>query len=148
MWALLSHPEQQRRLQAEPSLVPNAVEEMLRYDGPVHVTGRIAREDLDVAGLRVRKGGQVTTLLAAANRDPERFREPARFDVARSDVHHLTFSGGIHYCLGAALARLEGQVVVGSLVQRFPGLELVTRDPEHRDHFVLRGLKELRVGLG
>jgi len=148
MWALLSHPEQQRRLQTEPSLVPNAVEEMLRYDGPVHVTGRIARDDLDVAGLRVRKGGQVTALLAAANRDPERFREPARFDVARSDVHHLTFSGGIHYCLGAALARLEGQVVVGSLVRRFPELELVTRDPEHRDHFVLRGLKELRVGLG
>ena len=148
MWALLAHPDQQRRLEADPSLVPNAVEEMLRYDGPVHLTGRIAREDLDVGGLRVPRGGQVSTLLAAANRDPNRFPEPARFDVARDDLHHLTFSGGIHYCLGAALARLEGQVVVGSLVGRFPGLELVTRHPQHRDHFILRGLKELRVAVG
>jgi cytochrome P450 len=148
MWALLAHPDQQRRLQSDPSLVPNAVEEMLRYDGPVHLTGRIAREDLEMAGLRVKRGAQVSTLLAAANRDPERFPAPARFDVERDDVHHLTFSGGIHYCLGAALARLEGQVVVGSLVQRFPGLELRTERPEHRDHFILRGLKELRVGLG
>jgi cytochrome P450 len=148
MWALLAHPDQQRRLQDDPSLVPNAVEEMLRYDGPVHITGRIAREDLEVGGLRVDQGRQVSTLLAAANRDPERFSEPARFDVEREDVHHLTFSGGIHYCLGAALARLEGQVVVGSLVQRFPGLELRTEYPEHREHFVLRGLKQLRVGVG
>jgi cytochrome P450 len=148
MWALLAHPDQQRRLVGDPSLVPNAVEEMLRYDGPVHLTGRIAREDLEVAGLHVKRGGQVSTLLAAANRDPERFPEPARFDVERNDVHHLTFSGGIHYCLGAALARLEGQVVVGSLVRRFPRLELRTERPAHRDHFILRGLKELRVGLG
>ena len=148
MWALLAHPDQQRRLQRDPSLVPNAVEEMLRYDGPVHLTGRIAREDLEVGGLHVERGHQVSTLLAAANRDPERFPEPARFDVERADVHHLTFSGGIHYCIGAALARLEGQVVVGSLVQRFPGLELRTERPEHRDHFILRGLKELCVGLG
>ena len=148
MWALLAHPDQQRRLVGDPSLVPNAVEEMLRYDGPVHLTGRIAREDVEVAGLHVKRGGQVSTLLAAANRDPERFPEPARFDVERNDVHHLTFSGGIHYCLGAALARLEGQVVVGSLVQRFPRLELRTERPEHRDHFILRGLRELRVGLG
>jgi len=148
MWALLAHPDQHRRLQGDLSLLPNAVEEMLRYDGPVHLTGRIAREDLEVGGLHVKRGGEVSTLLAAANRDPEHFPEPARFDVARDDVHHLTFSGGIHYCLGAALARLEGQVVVGSLVRRFPGLELVTRHPEHREHFILRGLKELRVALG
>jgi cytochrome P450 len=148
MYALLSNPDQHRRLQQEPSLVPNAVEEMLRYDGPVHLTGRIAREDMEIAGVKVAKGHQVSTLLAAANRDPSRFADPARFDVAREDVHHLTFSGGVHYCLGAALARLEGQVVVDSIVRRFPGLELATDEIEHRDHFILRGLKELRVGLG
>ncbi len=147
MHALLTHPDQLRRLQGEPALVPNAVEEMLRFDGPVHLTGRIAREDMEIAGVRVSKGAQISTLLAAANRDPERFTDAASFDVAREDVHHLTFSGGVHYCLGAALARLEGQVVVGSMVRRFPGLQLVTEAPEHRDHFILRGYKELRLGL-
>jgi cytochrome P450 len=147
MHALLTHPDQLQRLQNEPALVPNAVEEMLRFDGPVHLTGRIAREDMEIGGVRVKKGGQISTLLAAANRDPERFTDPSSFDVARDDVHHLTFSGGVHYCLGASLARLEGQVVVGSMVKRFPGLELVTETPEHRDHFILRGYKELRIGL-
>jgi cytochrome P450 len=124
MLALLSNPDQLARLHAEPTLVPNAVEEMLRFDGPVHLTGRVAREDMEIAGVTVPKGGQVSTLLAAANRDPNRFPDPSRFDVARDDVHHLTFSGGVHYCLGAALARLEGQVVFDRVLARFPRLEL------------------------
>ncbi|MGH9113678.1 MAG: cytochrome P450 [Acidimicrobiales bacterium] len=146
--ALLRHPGELARLRDDPSLVAGAVEECLRWDGPVHLTGRIATEDLNVNGLRVERGQQVMALLAAANRDPDRFPDPDRFDIARPDNHHLTFSHGIHYCLGASLARAEGQIALGSLVQRFAELELLTEQPRYRDHFVLRGLDELRVSVG
>ena len=121
-----------------------AVEELLRFEGPVHLTGRIPVVDVEVNGLHFRRGCQVVTLLAAANRDPARFTDPAALDLCRPDPHHLAFSQGIHYCLGAALARLEGQVALGSLVRRFPDLELV-ETPTYRDHFVLRGLNALEV---
>ena len=150
LFALLTNRDQWERLVADPSLVPSAVEECLRYDGPVHLTGRLATTDLEVAGQKFRKGEQVVTLLAAANRDPERFPDPDRFDVAREDNQHLTFSHGIHYCLGAALARLEGQVVFSRLVERYPDIELAC-DPDtiqYRPHFVLRGLQTLPVRLG
>jgi cytochrome P450 len=150
LFALLSHRDEWERLVADPSLVPSAVEEALRYDGPVHLTGRIATCELEVGGHVVQKGGQVVTLLAAANRDPDKFPDPDRFDVGRTDNHHLTFSHGIHYCLGAALARLEGQVVFDRLVRSYPGLRLAC-DPdevEYREHFVLRGLKSLPVTRG
>jgi cytochrome P450 len=145
-YALLQHPDQLERLRQEPDLISSAVEELLRWDGPVHVTGRVASEDgLVIGGQEFAKGDQVITHIAAANRDPERFAGADRLDVGRNDSHHLAFSLGIHYCLGAALARLEGQVAIGSLVQRFPTMTLVTDPVEYRDHFVLRGLKELRV---
>jgi cytochrome P450 len=147
-YALLRHPDEMDRLRAEPSLVPSAVEECLRWDGPVHLTGRIATEDIEVNGFRVDQGQQAMALLAAANRDPDRFPEPDRFDVARPDNQHLTFSHGIHYCLGASLARAEGQIALGSLVTRFPRLELLTDAPRYREHFILRGLEELRVAVG
>ena len=99
-----------------------------------------------VNGHPVRKGTGVITLVAAANRDPARFDTPARLDLGRADNHHLAFSQGMHYCLGAALARLEGQIAIGSLVRRFPGLQLA-EEPVHRDHFVLRGLKSLQVSV-
>jgi cytochrome P450 len=145
--ALLEHPDQLQRLAADPTLVPSAVEELLRFDGPVHVTARIATEDLEVGGREFAAGEQVIALLAAANRDPARFDRPDELDIARADNQHLTFSHGIHYCLGAALARVEGQVAIGSLVQRFPDMELLTSPPEYREHFVLRGLRELRVAV-
>ena len=147
LFAMLTNRGEWERLVADPTLVPSAVEECLRYDGPVHLTGRIATCDLEVAGHEFAKGEQVVTLLAAANRDPERFPDPDRFDVGRADNQHLTFSHGIHYCLGAALARLEGQVVFARLVERFPDLQLAC-DPdavEYRPHFVLRGLQSLPV---
>ena len=147
--ALLEHPDQLARLAADPSLVPSAVEELLRFDGPVHLTGRIASVDgLEVGGRTFAKGEQVVTLLAAANRDPARFDDPDQLDVGRGDSHHLAFSHGIHFCLGASLARLEGQVAIGSLVARFPDMALRTDPVTYRDHFVLRGLDELRVGVG
>lgn len=146
-YALLRHPDQLRRWQADPSLTPSAIEELLRFDGPVHVTGRIPTEDIEVNGERFRKGEQLVCLLAAANRDPARFADPDALDIGRTDNLHLTFSQGIHYCLGAALARVEGQVVLGSLVQRFSEIELVTDPVEYREHVVLRGLRELRVAV-
>jgi cytochrome P450 len=148
MYALLRNRDQLELLQQDPTLIEGAIEEMLRYDGPVHVTGRMPTEDLEVAGHMFEKGEQVVTLLAAANRDPARFEDPDRFDIRRPENHHLTFSQGIHYCLGASLARLEGQIAVGRLVERFPGIEIETEKPEYRDHFVLRGLRELQLGLG
>jgi cytochrome P450 len=147
LFALMQHREQWDRLVADRSLVPSTVEELLRYDGPVHITGRLATEDLEVGGHPFPKGTQVITLLAAANRDPERFADPDRLDIARDDNQHLTFSHGIHYCLGAALARLEGQVVFDTLASRFPSLRLAVDadEIEYREHFVLRGLKALPV---
>src|SRR5207253_10681682 len=112
-----------------------------------HVTGRIATEDLEINGRAFPKQSQVVTLLAAANRDPERFADPDRLDIRRTDNQHLTFSHGIHYCLGAALARLEGQVVFSTLAQRYPQMRLAVpaEAVEYREHFVLRGLKALPV---
>jgi cytochrome P450 len=147
-YALLRHPTELARLREDPSLVPSTVEECLRWDGPVHITGRIATEDLEVHDFRVEKGQQLLVLLAAANRDPARFPDPDRFDVGRPDNQHLTFSHGMHYCLGAALARAEGQIALGTLVRRFGDLRLLTEKPSYRDHFVLRGLDELRVAVG
>ena len=148
MKALLQHPDELRRLRDDPSLITTTVEEVLRFDGPVHVTGRIPTQDLEVSGQLFTKGSQVVTLLAAANRDPAEFPDPDRFDVSRQPNHHLAFSKGIHHCLGASLARLESQIAIRKLVERFGDLELVTTEPHYRDHFVLRGLRELEVELG
>jgi cytochrome P450 len=144
--ALLRQPDQLRRWHDDASLDAPAVEELLRFDPSAHITGRTATEDIVVNGHAVRKGTGVITLVAAANRDPARFHSPARLDLGRADNHHLAFSQGMHYCLGAALARLEGQIAIGSLVRRFPGLQLV-EEPVHRDHFVLRGLRSLPVSV-
>jgi len=142
--AMLRQRDQWDRLRADPSLAPGAVEECLRFDGPVHLTGRTATVACEVGGQPIEVGQGCITLLAAANRDPERFENPDKLDIARPDNHHLTFSHGIHYCLGAALARLEGQEAFRALTQRFPTLEL-TEEPVHREHFVLRGYQAVHV---
>jgi cytochrome P450 len=145
--ALLRNPDQLRRLQDDPSLVPTAVEEFLRYDGPVHVTTRIATEPLEIGGVALAKGESATPLLAAANRDPARFERPDELDVGRTENRHLAFSHGAHFCLGAALARLEGQEVFSAMIERMGDWELVTAEPRYRGHFVLRGLEELEVAF-
>ena len=142
--ALLRQRDQWERLVADPSLAPGAVEEVLRFDGPVHLTARTAMQPMEIDGVQIEPGQGMLTLLAAANRDPARFPDPDRLDISRPDTHHLTFSQGAHYCLGAALARLEGQEVFKALPQRFPHLEL-TDEPVHRDHFVLRGYQAVHV---
>jgi cytochrome P450 len=143
--ALLRHPDQLARLQAEPALVGNAVEELLRYDSPVQRTARITTTDVEIAGHPIAKGTMVVTALGAANRDPAEFPDPDRLDVTRRDVRHISFGYGIHFCLGAPLARVEGQIALGTLLRRAPALALAEPTPEWRESSVLRGLKRLRV---
>jgi cytochrome P450 len=146
--ALLRHPDQLAALRADPSLVGSAVEEFLRYDGPVqHATFRFSAEPVEIGGVTVPAHQPVLILLAGANRDPERFAEPDRLDVGRADNHHLAFGHGIHYCLGAPLARLEGQIAFSSLLRRFPDLRLAVPDADihWRYGLVLRSLPQLWV---
>jgi cytochrome P450 len=143
--ALLRHPDQLARLQTEPSLVPTAVEELLRYDSPVQFTGRLLKHEIIVSGKTLEAGKTVLLLLAAANRDPDQFADPDRFDVGRADNKHLAFGLGSHFCLGAQLARLEARLVFQTLLRRLPSLRLDGPAPEFRPHFNLRGLKTLPV---
>jgi cytochrome P450 len=123
---LLLHPGELARLRAEPALIETAVEECLRYDGPIMLTVRIAHEDARFGDQVIRADDSVFVLLAAANRDPARFANPERFDVGRAPNPHIAFGGGTHFCLGTHLARLEAQLAIGRLVARFPKLELVS----------------------
>jgi cytochrome P450 len=146
--ALLRHPAERRRLQDDPSLLPAAIEELLRYDGPVQRTGRMAASDIEIGGVPIPKGTLVLGLLGAANRDPAHFAEPDRLDLGRDEPRHLAFGSGIHYCLGAPLARLEAQVAIGTLLRRFPALTLAAERPTWRPSSTLRGLEVLPVALG
>jgi cytochrome P450 len=144
--ALLRHPDQMARVWADPALVPAAVEEMLRYEGPVQFATRLAKVDFEMGGAAIRRGQAVYLVLAAANRDPAQFPDPDRFDVGRADNKHVAFGAGPHFCLGAPLARLEAQLAFRELIRRFPGgLRLGSPSPEYRPNFNLRGLKELPV---
>jgi cytochrome P450 len=147
MLMLLRHPAELARLRGDPSLDRTAIEELLRYEGPVHITARIATTDLEVGGQRIHKGDQLAVSIAAANRDPDQFPHPNRLDVGRADNRHLAFAAGAHFCLGASLARLEARAAITTLVRRFPDLHLLTEEPQWREHFVVRGLKELKVGF-
>src|SRR6266567_4275632 len=142
--ALHRDPDQLQLLRENPSLTPNAIEELLRYDSSVQVTGRTALEDVEVGGTAIRKGEAVLCLLGAANRDPAVYPEPDRLDITRANIRPLSFGGGIHFCLGAQLARIEAEIAIATLLRRLPNLAL--DDPEHpdwRQTFVLRGLMEL-----
>jgi cytochrome P450 len=143
--ALLRHPDQLDRLRADRGLLRTAVDELLRYDSPVQITARTAYEEVVLGGQRVERGSTVLALLGAANRDPDRFTDPDRLDVGRSEGTSLSFGAGIHYCLGAALARVEGQVVLDRLLDRFSRMELTAAEPRYRDSLTLRGLTELHI---
>jgi cytochrome P450 len=142
--ALLKNPDQLRRLREDPGLIRSGVEELLRYDSPVQFTGRVALEPVEFGDVKVGKGQQVVALLGAANRDPAQFADPDRLDVGREDNRHIAFGGGVHFCLGAALARAEGRVAIAQLVDRFPGLEL-NGEPERKTTITLRGLRHMPV---
>jgi cytochrome P450 len=142
---LLEHRDQLEALQADPSGWPNAVDEVLRYDSPVQVTVRVANRATEVAGEPVPAGRAFVLMLGAANRDPEVFSDPDRFDVTRPDARlHLAFSAGIHYCLGAQLARLEAAIALQTLFERFPDLALAGT-PVRRGTRVLHGFEHLPV---
>jgi cytochrome P450 len=146
--ALLQHPDQLRKLKDDPSLIKPAVEELLRYDGPVETsTERFAREDVDMGRTVIPRGEMVLVVLAAADHDPERFSDPDNLDITRTDNRHLAFGKGVHHCLGAPLARMEGQIAISTLLRRMPNLRL-KGSPESlswRPGMILRGLRGLPV---
>jgi len=142
---LLRNPGEMKRLQGDPSLIPAAVEEMLRYESPSQHTGRLAPQDVELGGRLIRKGQAVMAVMAAANRDPERFSDPDRFDVTRTDNRHLAFGYAAHFCFGAALARVEGQEAFEAMIRRLPDLELQPGPLVWRNNLGLRGLTALPV---
>jgi cytochrome P450 len=145
--ALLRHRDQLRRLQQDPTLIGSAIEELLRYDGPVQRTARIPSEDVTIGGRTIARGEMVMPFIGAADRDPVQFPEPDRLDIGRADNRHIAFGWGIHFCLGAPLARIEGQIAINTLIKKWPKLALATDRPEYRQSLTLRGLKALPVSF-
>jgi cytochrome P450 len=149
MLALGQNPDQMELLRRSPELAARAVEEILRYDGPVQSTTRRALADVEIGGTQIEAGTGCFVILAAANHDPAQFPDPDRFDITREPRDHVAFGEGIHFCLGAPLARLEGAIAIGEMVRRFPGLRL--EDPsaprKHKGTYFLRGLETLAMAL-
>ncbi len=145
MLTLFRHPQQLQALREDPHLVEKAVEELLRYESPAQTTARVALEEVELGGRRILPYQLVLAVLGAANRDPQVFPEPDRLDLARDPNPHLAFGSGIHFCLGAPLARVEGQEALRALVERFPTLRPVEEAPRWRPTYILRGLERLLV---
>ena len=147
IWLFLNNPAELAKLKADPSLINSAVEEVLRYESPVDITGRIAPRDMEVGGCPVKQTQSMFASLRGANRDPAMFADPHRFDISRKGTPHVAFGGGLHLCIGAPLARLEAQIAILSFFQRFPHLRLgdSLAKPQWRSLPFFRGLKELIV---
>ena len=143
--ALLRHPDQLHYLRQHPESLPQALEELLRYDSPVQIIARVAQADIELDGKTLQPGGRVHLCLGAANRDPDQFPQPDQLDLTRQGTTPMPFGAGIHYCLGAALARLEGQIALATLLQRFPDLQLTPEPLVWRQNLVLRGLRSLPI---
>jgi unspecific monooxygenase len=147
LFTLLRSPAELARLRGDPALLPRAVEEMLRYEPPILFVSRVALADVELAGVAVRKGDLVHLGLASANRDPEHFADPDRFDVGRAENRHLTFGWGMHFCLGASIARMEGRVAFETLLARFSRIELVGPPPRWAAATALRTLERFPLRL-
>ncbi len=146
--ALLQHPDQLQKLREDPSLIKPAIEELLRYDGPVETsTERFAREDVRIGETVIPRGEMVLVVIASADHDPERFPNPDELDITRADNKHVAFGKGIHFCLGAPLARAEGQIAINTLIARFPHLTPTAGRIEWQRNHVFRGLQALPVAL-
>ncbi len=146
--SLLRHPDELRRLRADLSLIPSAVEELLRYESPSQHTARLAPDDVVIGGRAIRKRQAVIAVMGAANRDPERFPDPDRLDVTRADNRHVAFGWAAHFCFGAPLARIEGQVVLETMLRRLPEVQLEPGPLVWRQNLGLRGLTALPVAFG
>lgn len=142
---LLRHPDQFEKLRADLSLIPSAIEEFLRYESPIQYTSRLAPEDVEMGGKTIRKHQAVIVIMGAANRDPERFPDPDRLDICRQDNRHLAFAWGAHFCFGAPLARLEGQIAFEAILHRVPDLRLESGPVRWRENLAFRGLTTLPV---
>jgi len=147
MLTLFRNPDAFQQLRADPCLIPSAVEEMLRYESPTQHTARSAPMDCEVGGKLIRKGQAVIVVMAAGNRDPERFPDPDRFDIRRTDNRHLAFGWAAHFCFGAALARIEGQVALSTILRRLLNIQLETPKLEWRPNLALRGVEQLPVSF-
>jgi len=145
-WALFRNPDQLSALRADRSLLETAVDELMRYDTPLQMFERWVLQDMDVHGVTLPRGSEVALLFGSANHDPAVFHEPSRLDLARKDNPHLSFGAGIHYCLGAPLARIELVASFGALLDAAPQLRLV-RDPEWKPGYIIRGLRGLDVNV-
>lgn len=143
LWHLFQHREQLERFRAEPDLRLNAVDELLRFDSPIQLTQRIPLRDVEIGGVRIAARRSIVNLMGAANHDPARFADPETLDIGREDCQPVSFGFGIHHCLGAALARVEAEVGLGLLLDRFPALRLVDSEPTWRKTIVFRGLEAL-----
>jgi hypothetical protein len=142
---LLRNPEQLEKLKTHPSLIKSAIEEFLRYESPIQRMLRVATEDIDFDGRQIRRGQLVAAMIGAANRDPAQFTAPDRLDITRRENNHIAFGNGIHLCLGAPLARLEGEIAIGAVVNRCPDLQCADTAPDWRENVMIRNLKSLPV---
>jgi cytochrome P450 len=147
MLTLLRHRDQLEKLRADPSLIPSAVEELLRYESPSQHTARLAPYDVQLGGKEIRKRQAVIAVMGAANRDPDRFLDPDRLDICRQDNRHVAFAWGSHFCFGAPLARIEGQVAFATVLRRMPNLQLALSPIIWRENLGLRGLTALQVAF-
>jgi cytochrome P450 len=145
MYTLLKHPQETAELRENPDMIRTTVEELLRYESPVQFTARVLKEDIEICGQRIPRRWTILCMLGAANRDPKRFKEPNKLDLKRLNNQHLAFSAGPHACIGGQLARLEGQIAIQNLVQRFPNMKLTGPKPVWASTFGFRGLKSLPV---
>jgi unspecific monooxygenase len=143
-WTLFRHPDQLRRLREDRSLLPRAIEELLRFDTPLQMFERWVLEPFELHGHPIAKGAELGLIFGSANRDPDVFERPDELDLGREPNPHLTFGAGIHFCLGAPLGRLELQTSFTTLLDRFPRLELV-EEPRWKPNYIIRGLEGLRV---
>lgn len=146
--SLLQNPDQLKKLRDNPSLLPSAVEELLRYESPIQHTARLAPRDMVLGGKPIRKRQAVIAVMGAANRDPERFPDPDRLDIARKDNRHLAFGAAAHFCFGAPLARIEGQIAFGTLLRRLPDLRLLPGPVTWIPNLGFRGVTKLPVAFG
>ena len=143
--ALLQHPEQLQLLREQPELIPTAIEELLRYDAPVQLDGRYVAEDVEIGDKVAKENSRVVLLIGGANRDPEQFNDPETLDVTREGANNISFGRGIHHCLGAPLARLEGRIAFEVLLERFDEIDFGARAPVYKPNTVLRGLREFGI---